>query len=65
MSHLLFYFFRTHLFFSSDNSAIILTPSLAAQCGFSIKTHQPGSAVIYASLLNCFAHNVVRDRGHL
>lgn len=61
-----FILFLTCLFFSSsDNSSIILTPSLASQCGFSIKRHQPGSAVIYASLLNCFADNVVRDRGHL
>ncbi|KAG8011372.1 Zona pellucida sperm-binding protein 2 [Nibea albiflora] len=41
-----------------NNSAIILTPSLASQCGFSMKIDQLGNAVIYASLQNCFAQNV-------
>lgn len=44
---------------SSDNSVIPLTPSLASQCGFSMKTDQLGNTVIYASLQNCFAQNVV------
>ncbi|GAA6228835.1 uncharacterized protein LOC108895975 [Lates japonicus] len=40
-----------------NDSAILLTPSLASQCGFSIKINQLGNAVIYASLQNCFAQN--------
>lgn len=44
---------------SSDNSAILLTPSLASQCGFSVKIDQLGNTMIYASLQNCFAQNVV------
>ncbi|XP_035534148.1 uncharacterized protein LOC118340356 [Morone saxatilis] len=39
-------------------SAILLTPSLASQCGFNVKTDQFGNAMIYASLQNCFAQNV-------
>nr|XP_046229753.1 uncharacterized protein LOC124050865 [Scatophagus argus] len=42
----------------TNNSAILLTPSLASQCGFSLKTDQLGNAMIYASLQNCFAQNV-------
>lgn len=57
LSHL---FSLTAIFSSSDNSAIILTPSLASQCGFSVKTDQLGNTMIYASLQNCFAQNVVR-----
>uniref|UniRef100_A0A3B5B8X2 Uncharacterized LOC103372656 n=1 Tax=Stegastes partitus TaxID=144197 RepID=A0A3B5B8X2_9TELE len=51
---------RDHLlcFLSSDNSAILLTPSLASQCGFSMKIDHLGNAMIYASLQNCFAQNV-------
>ncbi|XP_040920447.1 uncharacterized protein LOC121199644 isoform X2 [Toxotes jaculatrix] len=41
-----------------NNSAITLTPSLASQCGFSVKMDQLGNAMIYASLQNCFAQNV-------
>uniref|UniRef100_A0A4W6F6D0 ZP domain-containing protein n=1 Tax=Lates calcarifer TaxID=8187 RepID=A0A4W6F6D0_LATCA len=41
-----------------NDSAILLTPSLASQCGFSIKINQMGNAMIYASLQNCFAQNV-------
>ncbi|XP_041815323.1 uncharacterized protein LOC121622432 [Chelmon rostratus] len=41
-----------------NNSAIPLTPSLASQCGFSMKIDQLGNAMIYASLQNCFAQNV-------
>ncbi|XP_074471896.1 uncharacterized protein LOC141756224 [Sebastes fasciatus] len=41
-----------------NNSAILLTPSLASQCGFSLKMDQLGNAVIYSSLQNCFAQNV-------
>uniref|UniRef100_A0A8D3C4E4 ZP domain-containing protein n=1 Tax=Scophthalmus maximus TaxID=52904 RepID=A0A8D3C4E4_SCOMX len=41
-----------------DNSAFLLTPSLASQCGFSVKTDQLGNAMIFASLHNCFAQNV-------
>ncbi|XP_039981930.1 uncharacterized protein LOC120789331 [Xiphias gladius] len=41
-----------------NNSAILLTPSLASQCGFSMKIDQLGNAMIYASLQNCFAQNV-------
>ncbi|XP_059212233.1 uncharacterized protein LOC131990981 [Centropristis striata] len=41
-----------------NNSAILLTPSLAAQCGFRIEIDQLGNAKIYASLQNCFAQNV-------
>uniref|UniRef100_A0A3Q1IT83 ZP domain-containing protein n=1 Tax=Anabas testudineus TaxID=64144 RepID=A0A3Q1IT83_ANATE len=40
------------------NSAILITPSLASQCGFSMKTDHLGNAMIYASLQNCFAQNV-------
>uniref|UniRef100_A0A8C4F8S8 ZP domain-containing protein n=1 Tax=Dicentrarchus labrax TaxID=13489 RepID=A0A8C4F8S8_DICLA len=39
-------------------SAILLTPSLALQCGFNVKIDQLGNAMIYASLQNCFAQNV-------
>lgn len=53
-------FSLTAIFSSPDNSAIILTPSLASQCGFSVKTDQLGNTMIYASLQNCFAQNVVR-----
>ncbi|XP_036943052.1 uncharacterized protein LOC119012925 [Acanthopagrus latus] len=42
----------------ANNSAIPLTPSLASQCGFSVKTDQLGNTMIYASLQNCFAQNV-------
>ncbi|XP_061602966.1 uncharacterized protein LOC133464794 [Cololabis saira] len=41
-----------------NNTAIVLTPSLAAQCGFSIKRAHLGNVVIYASLQNSFAQNV-------
>ncbi|XP_054475063.1 uncharacterized protein LOC129107587 [Anoplopoma fimbria] len=41
-----------------NNSAILLTPSLASQCGFSVKMNQLGNAMIFASLQNCFAQNV-------
>ncbi|XP_030577378.1 uncharacterized protein LOC115774309 [Archocentrus centrarchus] len=41
-----------------NNSAIPLTPSLASQCGISVKIDLLGNALIYASLQNCFAHNV-------
>ncbi|XP_034086545.1 uncharacterized protein LOC117555698 [Gymnodraco acuticeps] len=41
-----------------NNSSIILTPSLASQCGFTIKKYHLGNAVIYASVQNCFAQNV-------
>ncbi|KAG7508964.1 hypothetical protein JOB18_030126 [Solea senegalensis] len=41
-----------------NNSTILLTPRLASQCGFSIKADQRGSAMIYASLHNCFAQIV-------
>uniref|UniRef100_A0A667XWR0 Uncharacterized LOC115356181 n=1 Tax=Myripristis murdjan TaxID=586833 RepID=A0A667XWR0_9TELE len=43
---------------SVNNSAVPLTPSLAAQCGFSMKTDPLGKAVIFASLQNCFAQNM-------
>ncbi|XP_034554945.1 uncharacterized protein LOC117823812 [Notolabrus celidotus] len=41
-----------------NNTAIPLTPSLASQCGFSLIIKQQESAMIYASLQNCFAQNV-------
>uniref|UniRef100_A0A3Q2VSK0 Uncharacterized LOC102292328 n=1 Tax=Haplochromis burtoni TaxID=8153 RepID=A0A3Q2VSK0_HAPBU len=41
-----------------NNTAIPLTPSLASQCGISVKIDLLGNALIYASLQNCFAHNV-------
>ncbi|KAM6915037.1 zona pellucida sperm-binding protein 2-like [Xenentodon cancila] len=41
-----------------NNSAIVLTPNLAAQCGFSIKRDHLGNVAIYASLQNSFAQNV-------
>uniref|UniRef100_A0A3Q1F9U7 Uncharacterized LOC110960245 n=1 Tax=Acanthochromis polyacanthus TaxID=80966 RepID=A0A3Q1F9U7_9TELE len=41
-----------------NNSAILLTPSLASQCGFSMKIDNLGNAMIYASLQNCFAQNM-------
>uniref|UniRef100_A0A672GNF7 Zona pellucida protein AX 2 n=1 Tax=Salarias fasciatus TaxID=181472 RepID=A0A672GNF7_SALFA len=40
-------------------SAVILTKSLASQCGFSMKIDRLGNAVIYVSLQNCFALNLV------
>uniref|UniRef100_A0AAQ5ZQC3 ZP domain-containing protein n=1 Tax=Amphiprion ocellaris TaxID=80972 RepID=A0AAQ5ZQC3_AMPOC len=58
-----FTFLCDHLLFSpppSDNSAILLTPSLASQCGFSMKIDHLGNAMIYTSLQNCFAQNVKR-----
>uniref|UniRef100_I3JFN5 Uncharacterized LOC100695742 n=1 Tax=Oreochromis niloticus TaxID=8128 RepID=I3JFN5_ORENI len=41
-----------------NNTAIPLMPSLASQCGISVKIDLLGNALIYASLQNCFAHNV-------
>ncbi|XP_056284521.1 uncharacterized protein LOC130202792 [Pseudoliparis swirei] len=41
-----------------NNSAILLTSSLASQCGLSVKIDQLGNAMIFASLQNCFAQNV-------
>ncbi|XP_068593470.1 uncharacterized protein [Cebidichthys violaceus] len=41
-----------------NNSSILLTPSLASQCGFSARIDQLGNIVIFASLQNCFAQNV-------
>ncbi|XP_042359983.1 uncharacterized protein LOC121955951 [Plectropomus leopardus] len=41
-----------------NNSAILITPSLASQCGFRMKMDQLGNTMIYASLQNCFAQNV-------
>ncbi|XP_013871161.1 uncharacterized protein LOC106522629 isoform X3 [Austrofundulus limnaeus] len=41
-----------------NNTAVVLTPSLATQCGFSMKTDKLGNALIYVSLQNCFAQNV-------
>ncbi|XP_044025914.1 uncharacterized protein LOC122863455 [Siniperca chuatsi] len=41
-----------------NNSAILLTPSLASQCGFSMKIYQLENTMIYASLQNCFAQNM-------
>ncbi|XP_072219007.1 uncharacterized protein [Leuresthes tenuis] len=43
---------------SINNSVVVLTPSLASQCGFRVKTEKPGNPLIYASLTNCFAQNV-------
>uniref|UniRef100_A0A3B5KX62 ZP domain-containing protein n=1 Tax=Xiphophorus couchianus TaxID=32473 RepID=A0A3B5KX62_9TELE len=42
-----------------NNTAIVVTPSIAAQCGFSMKSDSFGNALIYISLQNCFAQNVV------
>uniref|UniRef100_A0A3B4H7Y6 Uncharacterized LOC102206752 n=1 Tax=Pundamilia nyererei TaxID=303518 RepID=A0A3B4H7Y6_9CICH len=60
-------FFFVFLILSSDNTAIPLTPSLASQCGISVKIDLLGNALIYASLQNCFAHNVKRpiDAGYI
>uniref|UniRef100_A0A3Q4I1S0 ZP domain-containing protein n=1 Tax=Neolamprologus brichardi TaxID=32507 RepID=A0A3Q4I1S0_NEOBR len=55
-SHFFFFFFV--FLISSDNTAIPLTPSLASQCGISVKIDLLGNALIYASLQNCFVHNV-------
>uniref|UniRef100_A0A665WE69 Uncharacterized LOC115038229 n=1 Tax=Echeneis naucrates TaxID=173247 RepID=A0A665WE69_ECHNA len=44
---------------SINNSAILLTPSLASQCGFNVKTDQWGNTIIFASLQNCFAQNTI------
>ncbi|XP_069014802.1 uncharacterized protein [Embiotoca jacksoni] len=41
-----------------NNSAVLLTPSVASQCGFSMKIDKLGNAMIYASIQNCFAQNV-------
>uniref|UniRef100_A0A096M6E6 Uncharacterized LOC103134143 n=1 Tax=Poecilia formosa TaxID=48698 RepID=A0A096M6E6_POEFO len=41
-----------------NNTAIVVTPSIAAQCGFSMKRDSFGNALIYISLQNCFAQNV-------
>ncbi|XP_075315910.1 zona pellucida sperm-binding protein 2-like [Odontesthes bonariensis] len=43
---------------SINNSVVVITPSLASQCGFRVKTEKPGNTMIYASLPNCFAQNV-------
>uniref|UniRef100_A0A8C2ZA76 ZP domain-containing protein n=1 Tax=Cyclopterus lumpus TaxID=8103 RepID=A0A8C2ZA76_CYCLU len=43
---------------SINNSAILLTSSLASQCGLSVKMDQLGNAMIFASLQNCFAQNL-------
>uniref|UniRef100_A0A3Q4N5S6 ZP domain-containing protein n=1 Tax=Neolamprologus brichardi TaxID=32507 RepID=A0A3Q4N5S6_NEOBR len=48
---------KFYLFFY-NNTAIPLTPSLASQCGISVKIDLLGNALIYASLQNCFVHNV-------
>uniref|UniRef100_A0A3B5QY66 Uncharacterized LOC102233503 n=1 Tax=Xiphophorus maculatus TaxID=8083 RepID=A0A3B5QY66_XIPMA len=44
-----------------NNTAIVVTPSIAAQCGFSMKSDSFGNALIYISLQNCFAQNVKRS----
>ncbi|XP_068433639.1 uncharacterized protein [Clinocottus analis] len=44
-----------------NNSAIILTSSLASQCGFSLKMDQLGNPVIFASLQNCFTQNMADE----
>ncbi|MEY6236425.1 hypothetical protein WJF55_23135, partial [Salmonella enterica subsp. enterica serovar Corvallis] len=41
-----------------NNTATVLTPSIATQCGFSMKSDPFGNALIYVSLQNCFAQNV-------
>ncbi|XP_034018728.1 uncharacterized protein LOC117503579 [Thalassophryne amazonica] len=41
-----------------NNSTVIITSSLASQCGFSVVSDRLGSTVIYASVLNCFSMNV-------
>ncbi|XP_015225049.1 PREDICTED: uncharacterized protein LOC107081374 [Cyprinodon variegatus] len=41
-----------------NNTAVLLTPSIATQCGFSMKHDQFGNALIYISLQNCFSQNV-------
>ncbi|XP_012724484.3 uncharacterized protein LOC105930698 isoform X2 [Fundulus heteroclitus] len=40
-----------------NNTGVGLTPSIAAQCGFSMKSDPFGNALIYVSLQNCFAQN--------
>lgn len=59
LSPFFFFLLLTVLFSSSDNSTVLLTPSLASQCGFSVRMDQLGNAMIYASLQNCFAEYVV------
>uniref|UniRef100_A0A3P9KZA9 Uncharacterized LOC101170068 n=1 Tax=Oryzias latipes TaxID=8090 RepID=A0A3P9KZA9_ORYLA len=44
-----------------NNTAVILTSSLASQCGFSMKRDQLGNAMIFASLQNCFAQNLADE----
>ncbi|XP_075940163.1 uncharacterized protein LOC142941920 [Anarhichas minor] len=44
-----------------NNSSILLTSSLASQCGFSAMINQLGNFVIFASLQNCFAQNVADE----
>ncbi|XP_071396804.1 uncharacterized protein [Centroberyx affinis] len=41
-----------------NNSVIPLTPSVASQCGFSMKMDPLGNAMIFASIQNCFTRNV-------
>ncbi|MEQ2244099.1 hypothetical protein ILYODFUR_013669 [Ilyodon furcidens] len=41
-----------------NNTATVLTQSIATQCGFSMKSDSFGNALIYVSLQNCFAQNV-------
>ncbi|XP_059212870.1 uncharacterized protein LOC131991429 [Centropristis striata] len=41
-----------------NHSAVLLTPTLASQCGFRMQIDQLGNAKIYASIQNCFAQNV-------
>ncbi|XP_041832760.1 uncharacterized protein LOC121634283 isoform X2 [Melanotaenia boesemani] len=40
-----------------NNTAVVVSPHLASQCGFSMKT-RPGKILTYVSLQNCFAQNV-------
>ncbi|KAK7907672.1 hypothetical protein WMY93_016284 [Mugilogobius chulae] len=40
-----------------NGSQVVLTRSLASQCGFSSSMDTSGTVHIYASLLNCFSHS--------
>lgn len=46
-------------YFSDGTQIEALTPRLADKCGFSIASDPWGNTNVYASLLNCFAGNMV------
>lgn len=47
--------FRPHLGVSDNTQTVLLTPHLAAQCGYTQKSDPWGNMIVSASLKNCFA----------